>query len=64
MRLEQRLGYVHKGIESLMAGASLEKAARLAGRTSGDSTVAYALAFARAVEAALAEELDLLSDAE
>ena len=53
VRLEQRLGYVHKGIESLMAGASLEKAARLAGRTSGDSTVAYALAFARAAEAAL-----------
>jgi Ni,Fe-hydrogenase III large subunit len=53
VRLEQRLGYVHKGIESLMAGASLEQAARLAGRTSGDSTVAYALAFARAVEAAL-----------
>ena len=36
-----------------MTGASLDKAARLAGRTSGDSTVAYALAFARAVEAAL-----------
>jgi Ni,Fe-hydrogenase III large subunit len=53
VRLEQRLGYVHKGIESLMIGATLEKAARLAGRTSGDSTVAYALAFARAVEAAL-----------
>jgi Ni,Fe-hydrogenase III large subunit len=53
VRLEQRLGYVHKGIESLMAGAPLEKAARLAGRTSGDSTVAYAFAFARAVEAAL-----------
>jgi Ni,Fe-hydrogenase III large subunit len=53
VRLEQRLGYVHKGIESLMIGASLDKAARLAGRTSGDSTVAYALAFARAVEAAL-----------
>ena len=52
-RLEQRLGYVHKGIESLMAGAPLDKAARLAGRTSGDSTVAYAFAFARAVEAAL-----------
>ena len=32
------------------------KAARLAGRTSGDSTVAYALAFARAVEAALGIE--------
>lgn len=53
VRLEERLGYVHKGIESLMAGATLEQAARLAGRVSGDSTVAYALAFARAVEAAL-----------
>src|SRR5690348_6280997 len=53
VRLEARLGFVHKGIESLMAGAPLEKAARLASRTSGDSTVAYALAFARAAEAAL-----------
>jgi Ni,Fe-hydrogenase III large subunit len=53
VRLEQRLGYVHKGIEALMAGASLDTAARLAGRTSGDSTVAYALAFAHAVEAAI-----------
>ena len=53
VRLEQRLGYVHKGIESLMRGATIEKASRLAGRTSGDSTVAYALAFAHAVEAAL-----------
>jgi Ni,Fe-hydrogenase III large subunit len=53
VRLEQRLGYVHKGVESLMAGADLERAARLAGRTSGDSTVAYQLAFARAAEAAL-----------
>jgi Ni,Fe-hydrogenase III large subunit len=57
VRLEERLGYVHKGIEGLMAGATLEKAAKLAGRTSGDCTVAYALAFARAVEAAL--EVDL-----
>jgi Ni,Fe-hydrogenase III large subunit len=53
VRLEQRLGYVHKGIEALMAGATLDAAARLAGRTSGDSTVAYALAFAHAVEAAM-----------
>jgi Ni,Fe-hydrogenase III large subunit len=53
VRLEQRLGYVHKGIEGLMAGASLDKAAELACRTSGDSAVAYAIAFARAVEAAL-----------
>jgi Ni,Fe-hydrogenase III large subunit len=53
VRLEERLGYVHKGTESLMAGAPLERAARLAGRISGDSTVAYAYAFARATEAAL-----------
>lgn len=53
VRLEQRLGYVHKGVEGLMAGATVERAAKLAGRTSGDSTVAYALAFAHAVEAAL-----------
>jgi Ni,Fe-hydrogenase III large subunit len=53
VRLEPRLGYAHKGIEGLMMGAGLERAAQLAGRVSGDSTVAYAFAFARAVEAAL-----------
>ena len=53
VRLEQRLGYTHKGIEKLMRGADLERAAKLAGRTSGDSTVAYAIAFAQAAEAAL-----------
>jgi Ni,Fe-hydrogenase III large subunit len=53
VRLEQRLGYVHKGIEGLMTGASLERAVQLAGRVSGDSTVAYAYAFSRAAEAAL-----------
>jgi Ni,Fe-hydrogenase III large subunit len=53
VRLEQKLGYVHKGIESLMVGASLADAAKLAARTSGDSTVAYGYAFALAVETAL-----------
>lgn len=53
VRLEERLGYVHKGIEGLMAGADLDRGARLAARTSGDSTVAYGIAFARAAEAAL-----------
>jgi Ni,Fe-hydrogenase III large subunit len=52
VRLEARLGYVHKGIERLMVGMPLDRAARLAGRVSGDSTVAYALAFARAIEMA------------
>ena len=36
-----------------MAGAPLDRGAKLAARVSGDSTVAYSLAFARAVEAAL-----------
>jgi Ni,Fe-hydrogenase III large subunit len=57
VRLEERLGYAHKGIDSLLAGAPLERAAKLAGRVSGDSTVAYALAFARAVENALGAEV-------
>jgi Ni,Fe-hydrogenase III large subunit len=53
VRLEQRLGYVHKGIDQLMLNASIAEAAKLAGRVSGDSTVAYSIAFARAIEAAL-----------
>jgi Ni,Fe-hydrogenase III large subunit len=53
VRLEERLGYVHKGIESLMAGAEIARAAKLAGRVSGDSTVAYGVAFAQAIETAL-----------
>jgi Ni,Fe-hydrogenase III large subunit len=56
VRLEARLGYVHRGIERLMGGADLTGGAELAGRCSGDSTVAYALAFARASEAALGIE--------
>jgi len=53
VRLEERLGYVHKGIEGLLTGADIERGARLIGRLSGDSTVAYSWAYARAVEAAL-----------
>ena len=53
VRLEERLGYVHKGTQWLMRGKSPVDAARLAARISGDSTVAHGLAFARAVEAAL-----------
>ena len=54
VRLEQRLGYVHKGIE-VPDGGRRPRARRRGSprRTSGDSTVAYALAFAHAVEAAL-----------
>ena len=51
LRLEERLGYKHKGIERRFAGMTLEEGARLAGRVSGDSTVAYAWAYAMALEA-------------
>lgn len=57
VRLEARLGYTHKGVEGLMTGAPIERAAGLAARVSGDSTVAYSLAFARAVEAAVGAEV-------
>jgi len=51
LRLEERLGYAHKGIEKRFEALSLFDACRLAGRVSGDSTVAYAWAYAQAVEA-------------
>ncbi len=50
LRLEERLGYTHKGIEKRFESMNLEQGARLAGRISGDSTVAYAWAYAQAVE--------------
>ncbi len=53
VRLEERLGYVHKGVEALCAGASLAQASKIAARISGDSTVAYSFAFALATEGAL-----------
>jgi Ni,Fe-hydrogenase III large subunit/Ni,Fe-hydrogenase III component G len=52
LRLEERLGYKHKGIEKRFETMSLTEGARLAGRISGDSTVAYAWAYAMAVESA------------
>jgi len=51
LRLEERLGYVHKGIEKRFEALPLAEGHRLAGRVSGDSTVAYALAYAEALEA-------------
>lgn len=51
LRLEQRLGYVHKGIEKRFEGMNVMDGARLAARVSGDSAVAYSWAYAMAVEA-------------
>ncbi|MGB5131194.1 MAG: NADH-quinone oxidoreductase subunit C [Steroidobacteraceae bacterium] len=53
VRLEERLGYTHKGVDSLLSGKTVGESAPIAARVSGDSTVAYSLAFARAVETAL-----------
>jgi Ni,Fe-hydrogenase III large subunit len=51
VRLEERLGYVHKGVDALMRGASLERAGVLAAPVSGDSTVAYSVVFACGIPA-------------
>ncbi|MGH8713815.1 MAG: Ni,Fe-hydrogenase III large subunit, partial [Casimicrobiaceae bacterium] len=51
LRLEERLGYAHKGIEKRFESLLLAGGHRLAGRVSGDSTVAYAWAYAQAAEA-------------
>ncbi|MBI5327485.1 MAG: NADH-quinone oxidoreductase subunit C [Deltaproteobacteria bacterium] len=50
INLEEKLGYVHKGIEKRFETLSWEDGAKLAGRVSGDTTVAHALAYCRAVE--------------
>jgi Ni,Fe-hydrogenase III large subunit/Ni,Fe-hydrogenase III component G len=56
LRLEQRLGYQHKGVEKRFIGMDLAAGARLVGRISGDSTCAYAWAYAVAVETACGVE--------
>jgi Ni,Fe-hydrogenase III large subunit/Ni,Fe-hydrogenase III component G len=52
LRLEQRLGYTHKGTEKRFEGMDLATGAKLAGRVSGDSHIAYAWAYCMAVETA------------
>jgi Ni,Fe-hydrogenase III large subunit/Ni,Fe-hydrogenase III component G len=50
LRLEERLSFVHKGIEKRFETLPFADAYRLAGRISGDCTVAYAWAYAQAAE--------------
>jgi len=50
LKLEERLGYVHKGIERLFAQTPLKDGHRLAARVSGDSAVAYSWAYCQALE--------------
>lgn len=50
LRLEERLGYTHKGIAKHLQNASFSSGLKLVGRMSGDSTVAYAWAYSMALE--------------
>jgi Ni,Fe-hydrogenase III large subunit len=50
LRLEERLGYVHKGIERRFTELPLLEGHRLAARVSGDSAVAYSWAYCQAIE--------------
>ena len=52
LNLEARLGYTHKGIEKIAEGRTAEELLKLAGRVSGDSTVAHSWAAAQALERA------------
>jgi Ni,Fe-hydrogenase III large subunit/Ni,Fe-hydrogenase III component G len=52
LRLEERLGYTHKGVERRMTELDPLQAYRLAGRVSGDTTVGYAWAYCMALESA------------
>ncbi|MBI4838912.1 MAG: NADH-quinone oxidoreductase subunit C [Nitrospirae bacterium] len=50
INLEERLGYVHKGIEKKFESLSWQEGSRLAGRVSGDTTAAHSLAYCIALE--------------
>jgi len=50
INLEERLGYVHKGIEKKFESMDWHEAVRLAGRVSGDSTVAHSISYSMALE--------------
>ena len=50
LRLEERLGWTHKGVEKRFEQMTIDEGYRLAGRISGDSTVAYAWAYCLACE--------------
>ncbi|MBP0630365.1 NADH-quinone oxidoreductase subunit C [Cupriavidus sp. AcVe19-1a] len=52
LRLEEHLGYTHKGIERRFTELAPLEGYRLASRVSGDSTVAYAWAYCMALESA------------
>lgn len=52
LRLEQRLGYVHRGVERLFERTPASGGYRVAARIAGDSTVAFTWAYCMALEQA------------
>jgi Ni,Fe-hydrogenase III large subunit/Ni,Fe-hydrogenase III component G len=50
LKLEERLGYAHKGIERRFTDFSLLNGHRLAARVSGDTAVAFSWAYCQALE--------------
>lgn len=57
LRMKARLWFVHKGIEKLVEGKTIDDAFEVAQRISGDTTVGHGLAFMLAVEEALGLEV-------
>ncbi len=57
LRLEERLGYKHKGIDKRFQHFAPVEGYKLAGRVSGDTTVAYAWAYCMALESIAAVEV-------
>ncbi len=57
LKLEERMGYTHKGTEKRFEGMDLATGAKLAGRVSGESHSAYAWAYCMAVETATASQV-------
>ncbi len=57
LRLEERLGYVHKGIEQRFTQLPILGGHRLAARVSGDSAVAFSWAYCQALEGLTGTEI-------
>jgi Ni,Fe-hydrogenase III large subunit/Ni,Fe-hydrogenase III component G len=59
LRLEEHLGYVHKGIEQRFTQLPILEAHRLAARVSGDCAVAFSWAYCQALEGMAGTQIPL-----
>jgi Ni,Fe-hydrogenase III large subunit/Ni,Fe-hydrogenase III component G len=57
LKLEERLGYTHQGVEKRFEGQNIATGAKLAGRVSGDTHSAFTWAYCMAVEQALGTQV-------